>query len=341
MAEQGAPATIYDVARAAGVATSTVSRAFSRPGRVSAETAARVHAAAEALGYRAEAGPRPTSTASSGVAGTVAVVVSNITNPYYFHLMQSVQTAAQTAGVTTALFATQGSGRTERELLDRLLPAFDGVVVSGSRLSDRALRAVAEKIPLVVINRVVPGLCCVVPDMTIAVRTTLMHLHDLGHQMITYLSGPSAVWADGNRWRAILDTGTELGLRVNRVGPCPPTMAGGAGAAVRILQYPPTAVITFNDLLAIGLIRGLGAAGVRVPRDISVVGSGDIFGADFHEPPLTTMAMPQRAVGAVAFLELSTMIRGVRSERNQATRLDGRLILRESTGPRNPHPLVA
>jgi LacI family transcriptional regulator len=332
------PVTIYDVADAAGVATSTVSRAFSRPGRVSAETAARVHAAAAALGYRGEALPRP---GSSEGTGTIALVVSNIANPYYFRLIHSVQSAAHDAGFTTAVFDTRESEQVERELLDRLLPMAEGIVVSGSRISDRALRTVAGKRPLVVLNRLVPGLCCLVPEMTVGVRTTLVYLRDLGHHMITYVGGPAAAWADGNRWRTILDTGTQLGLKVNRLGPFPPTLAGGASAARKILRYPPTAVLTFNDLLAMGVIHGLDAAGMRVPCDISVVGVGDIFGADFHSPPLTTIAVPLQAVGASAFLELSRLIRGAPPHPGLAVGLDTQLIVRNSTGPPNSRPSSA
>lgn len=323
--------TIYDVADAAGVATSTVSRAFSRPGRVSAQTAARVHAAAAALGYRTGSA----SPAAAAGTGTIALVVSNFTNPYYFRLVHSMQVAAQSAGVTTALFDAQESERVERGVLDRLLPMFDGVAVSGPRVSDRALRTVAEKMPLVVLNRVVPGLCCVVPDVTNGVRATLLHLRDLGHHMVTYLGGPEAAWANSNRWRIILDTAGRLGMKVNRIGPFPPTIAGGASATRKVMRYPPTAVLTFNDLLALGLIRGLHAAGVRVPHDISVVGTGDIFGADFHDPPLTTMAVPQQALGAAAFHELTRMIRGVPPQQTPLTGLEAQLIIRCSTGPCN------
>ncbi|MFF3573975.1 LacI family DNA-binding transcriptional regulator [Nocardia jiangxiensis] len=328
------PVTIYDVADAAGVATSTVSRAFSRPGRVSAETAARVRAAAAELGYRTEAAHR---AMPSGGTGTIAVVVSNIANPYYFRLIESIQSAAQAAGVTTAVFDAQESGEIERDLLNRLLPIADGVVVSGSRISDRAMRTVAEKMPVVVLNRPVQGLSCLVPDISVGVRATLAHLRQLGHRMITYVGGPAAAWSDGHRWRTILDNGSRLGMKVNRIGPYPPTIAGGRSAARKILHYPPTAVLTFNDLLAMGVIRGLDAAGVGVPGDISVVGVGDIFGADFHAPPLTTVAAPLRAVGAAAFAELSRLMRGAPPSRNAAFGLEAQLIIRGSTGPSGAH----
>jgi len=255
--------------------------------------------------------------------------------------MQSIQSAARAAGVATAMFDAQESGQIERDLLNRLLPIADGVVVSGSRVSDRALRTVAEKMPVVVLNRPVPGLCCLVPDITVGVRATLAHLRQLGHHMITYVGGPAAAWSDGNRWRTILDTAAELGMKVNRIGPYPPTVVGGTSAARKILHYPPTAVLTFNDLLAMGVIRGLDAAGVGVPRDMSVVGVGDIFGADFHVPPLTTVAMPLRAVGAAAFAELSRLMRGAPPSRNPASGLDAQLVIRGSTGACIPRRLHA
>src|SRR3954453_17165551 len=144
--------TIYDVARAAGVAPSTVSRAFSRPGRVNAGTAERVRTVADELGYRTNPLARALSTARTGM---VALMVSDVGNPFYAEVIRGAQTAASAAGCTILLADAQESGRRERSALERLLPTVDGVVLAGTRMADSAIRMIAKQKPVVVLNRAV------------------------------------------------------------------------------------------------------------------------------------------------------------------------------------------
>ncbi|MGW0246227.1 LacI family DNA-binding transcriptional regulator [Nocardia goodfellowii] len=323
------PPTIYDVAEAAGVSPSTVSRAFSRPGRVSAETAAHIHQIAAKLGYRANS-LSVASTASK--SSTVAIVVPDVTNPVYFGVIRGFEAAATSAGYTMLLADTQWSETQERTVLDRVLPSVDGLVLVGSRLSDRSIRAAASHKPTVMINRVVPGTRTVMFDTAAGVNAALRHLAELGHRSITYVAGPAASWADGMRWRSVLDIAPELGLKVCRIGPYPPTMAGGAAVSEAVLRQPPTSILVFNDLLAIGLLRGLNEAGVRVPEEMSIVGFGNVFGSDFCSPPLTTIAAPMRAMGTAAFHQLKRAMRGEPITTHQVVSLTARLVVRRSTG---------
>ncbi|MBC7302352.1 MAG: LacI family DNA-binding transcriptional regulator [Nocardia sp.] len=331
MTEAARPPTIYDVALAAGVASSTVSRAFSRPGRVSAQTAARIHAVAAELGYRAN----PLARAlQNGRTSTIALVVSDVTNPVFFGIIRGVEAAAAGAGYAMLLADTQESETLERTLLDRLLQGVDGVVLASSRLSDRTILTVATQRPVVVLNRIVPGTRCVVPDTESGVQAALRHLAELGHRSVTYLAGPTASWADGTRWRSMLDSAAEFGLKANRIGPFVPTMAAGLAAAEEVRRRAPTAVLAYNDLLAIGLTRGLGQAGVRVPEQMSVIGFDNVFGSDFCTPPLTTVAAPLRAMGTAAFRELNRAIRGEPMHSHSIVSLTAQLVVRGSTGPR-------
>jgi LacI family transcriptional regulator len=327
----GRPPTIYDVARLAGVAPSTVSRAFSRPGRVSSQMAARVHAAANELGYRANAAARALQT---GRTATIGLVVSDVTNPVHFGIIRGVEEAASQAGYTMLLADAQESEPHERTAVERLLPGVDGVVLASSRMSDRAIRAVAKQRPLVVLNRVVPGSRSVVSDTEAGVRSALAHLHGLGHRSVTYLAGPEASWADGRRWRALLDLGPQFGLRTARVASSAPTVSGGLAAAPDVLRLRPTAVIAYNDLLGIGLLRGLAEAEVRVPEQISVVGFDNIFGSDFCTPALTTVAAPLRAIGTEAFWELHRLIDRQPLRTHPVLTLPTQLVVRDSTGVR-------
>ena len=140
----GKPPTIYDVARAAGVAPSTVSRAFARPGRVNAETAERVRRVAAELGYRANPIARALSTARTRM---VAVLVSDLANPIYAELVRGAQTAAAAAGFVVLVEDTRESPTMEREAAERVLPAVEGILLASSRMPDAAIRMVAKRSP--------------------------------------------------------------------------------------------------------------------------------------------------------------------------------------------------
>lgn len=229
---------------------------------------------------------------------------------------------------------TQESETLERTLLDRLLHGVDGVVLASSRLSDRTIRTVATQRPVVVLNRIVSGTRCVVPDTVAGVDGALRHLADFGHRSVTYMAGPAASWADGIRWRSVVETAAEIGLKVNRTGSYLPTMAAGVAAADEIRRQAPTAVLAYNDLLAIGLIRGLTQAGVPVPDEMSVIGFDNVFGSDFCTPTLTTVAAPLRAMGTAAFRELHRAMRGERMNEHPVVPLAAQLVVRGSSGPR-------
>ena len=326
----GAP-TIYDVARAAGVAPSTVSRAFSRPGRVKAETAQHIREVARQLGYRAAPMARADSTARTSM---VALVISDVTNPFNFPIIRGAHAAAAESGFTTLLADAQESGQVERQALERSLSAVEGIVLASSRMSDSAIRMMAKQKPLIVLNRTMADVPSVVTDNPRGIERAVRHLAGLGHRSITYVAGPEASWADGIRWMSVRRTCTELGLRTRRIGPFAPTVAAGAEAAAQLAgRSGCTAVIAYNDLIAIGLLRGLAAAGVRVPEDLSIIGVDDIFSADLVTPGLTTVAAPLHALGETAVHNVIAMARGARSRATSPVVLPTRLVVRGSTGP--------
>ncbi|WP_127127136.1 LacI family DNA-binding transcriptional regulator [Georgenia sp. SYP-B2076] len=327
---RGAP-TIYDVAQAAGVAPSTVSRAFSRPGRVNSDTANRIRQVAAELGYRTNPMARALATTHTGL---LALVVPDITNPVYFEIINGVQDEAAEAGYTVLLVDSRESDTRERQALERALPIVDGIVLGTSRMSDAAIRMIAKQKPMVALNRAVREIPSVVPDNSRGVRRALEHLGELGHDPVTYLAGPEASWADGMRWRGLREASLELSVHVRRLGPLSPTVAGGVAAAKAWLQTRTSGVIAYNDLIAIGFIRSVTARGVRVPEDVSVVGYDNIFASDLVTPPLTTIATPRRALGAAAVRNLVAQIRGAQPRVGPPVVVPVKLVERESTGPR-------
>ncbi|GEL25210.1 LacI family transcriptional regulator [Pseudonocardia sulfidoxydans NBRC 16205] len=322
--------TIYDVAKAAGVAASTVSRAFSRPGRVGAETAQRIFAAAESLGYRASGLPGLVGSRT----GTIALVVTDITNPFYVEIIRGAHEAAADAGYLILLSHTQEDAQLERTWTERGLPAVDGVVLASSRMSDSTIRMVAKQKPTIVLNRRLPEVPSVITDNARGVRRAVEHLVGLGHDTITYLAGPETSWADGMRWQALREAGAELGVRVRRIGPGnTPTVAAGHQLAGEVLAHRPTAVLAYNDAMAIGVQKGLKRLGVRIPQDTSVVGFDNIILADLVEPALTTVGAPLHTQGAIGVKNLIAMVGGA-TPRREPVVLPVQLVVRDSTGRR-------
>ena len=322
--------TIYDVARVAGVAPSTVSRALSKPGRVSYKTAEHVRQVAERLGYRTGQMERTVSERGTGI---LVVVVADIANPVFFGMIRGAERAAQDRGFTVLLLETQESESTERAALDRLIPQVDGAILSSSRMSDAAIRSLAKRMPIVLLNRIVSEVASVVIDDVKAIKTATEHLIGMGHTSICYLAGPEASWVDGARWRGLLEAGMELDMHVRRVGPYLPTIRGGAAAAEEWMIKPTTGVIAYNDLMAIGFIQAMAASGRSVPGDVSVIGFDNIVDAMLVEPHLTTIAAPLVSLGSAAVARLLKNRPSERLEASEPVVLPARFVIRGSTGP--------
>jgi DNA-binding LacI/PurR family transcriptional regulator len=325
MAENRAP-TIYDVARAAGVAPSTVSRAFARPERVSATTAERIRAVAAELGFRTNPLARALPT---GRTLLIALVVPDIANPFCAEVVRGAQAAAVRSGYAMVLTSPD-----DGPAVDRALSLVDGVVVASSGLPDAAVLKIAAQRPVVALDRVVPGVPSVITDNPRGMRQTVAHLAALGHEHVTYVAGPADSWADAARRRSLRQAGTEQGIQSRRVGPYPPTVAGGVAAADDVLRQPTTAVIAYNDLMAMGLVRALSARGLRVPDDLSVVGFDGIFAAELAMPALTTVAAPLRLLGETAVRHLLAVIGGAAPSLGTPLTLPASLVVRTSTSRR-------
>jgi LacI family transcriptional regulator len=324
------PATLADVAAAAGVAASTVSRALSNPGRVNVVTRERIVRVADELNYVPNVQAR---ALTSGRSGSIAVLVSDITNPFYFGIIRGTQQQLKAAGYSQILVDTEESDELEDGTLHSLRPSFDGAILSASRLTDRQLSALAAEMPIVAINRQTRTVPHVFIDTPGGMTQALEHLVSLGHTEIAYVSGPATSWPNEGRWRALVRAADARGAVAHRVGPFAPMQHSGAAAADAVLNSGATACIAFNDLLAIGMLARFAERGVDVPRDISIVGCDDIFGADFCNPPLTTLTAPIEQAGRAAVSMLiarlgATPATGIR----QSITLPTHLTVRASTG---------
>ena len=328
----GPDVTIYDVARVAGVAASTVSRALSKPGRVSFKTAEHVRRVAEDLGYRAGHLHRTVPTTRG--TGMLAMLVADIANPVFFGMIRGAETAANEHGKTLLVVETQESEQAEEAAATRLTAVTDGIILSSSRMSDAVIRGMAKQRPVVLLNRSVGEVTSIMSDNVQATKKAVEHLVELGHSSICYLAGPDASWADGMRWRGLREASVELDLHVRRLGPFLPTMRGGAAAAETWALRPSTAVIAYNDLMAIGFLRSVQATGRSVPGDVSVIGFDNIVDASLVQPRLTTVAAPLVSLGGSAVMHLLRGTAGRDPTFSDPVMLPSKLLVRGSTGTR-------
>ncbi|WP_370615675.1 LacI family DNA-binding transcriptional regulator [Mumia sp. Pv 4-285] len=323
--------TIYDVAEAAGVAPSTVSRAFSDPLRLSEHTRHRVLDTAAALGYRSRRRRAP-----AGRSRTIAMVVSDITNPHYFELVRGAELGAKAAGYTLVLVNAEETPRVEYDQIQQLSRSVDGFVLAASRLPDENLVQIAAVRGVVLLNRELAGAPSASLDHADGCRQIVEHLASLGHRELVYLSGPPTSWMASHRWTELRRTADQLGLTLHRAGPFVPRASHGAAAADAALTTSASAIVAHNDLLAIGVLQRLVQRGLRVPADVSVVGFDDIFAAELCHPTLTTLGGSHVDVGRAGVqILLDELDGGTDHDKSRLPRravIPSELRIRASTG---------
>ena len=316
--------TLKDVARVSGVHVSTVSRAFSAPNLVNPQTRARVLAAAQELGYRPNRAARALSTRRTGNLG---VVVADIANPFVPPLLKAAQEQARSRDHHLFIADTDERPEVEEEAVRSLAGQVDGLILAAPRMPGRRIRALAADVPMVVVNRRIRGLPCVLMDVGAGVGRAVGLLAGLGHRDIALVSGPPAAWTADQAAKAAEHAASKHRVRVHRVGPYPPTEAGGTAAFDDVAGLKATAALAHNDLMAVGLLAAARDRGLSVPERLSVVGVDDTLTARHTRPALTTVAMPTAEAGRAAVDLL------LRAAAPRDLLLGTRLVERDSTGP--------
>lgn len=323
-------ATIRDVASAVGVSPATVSRALARPELVAAATVDRVRTAATRLGYA----PSPQARwLHTGKSEAITLVLPDITNPFFFDLIRGAQHEAARAGYTQMLVDTEESRDQERAHLIVARKTSDGAVLAGPRLSDADLGELSQKFPIVSVNRRIRGVPSVLIDTLPALAAVVDHLAELGHRRIAYLGGPASAWFEPRRWHAVKSAADRHKISCCHLGSHPPTLEAGEKAASTAASGAETSVIAYNDLQALGLLRGLNRLGVGVPEQISIVGCDDIFGADLAHPALTTVTGSSELAGQLATRALIERVTTGSNPRRLNRSVPAELTIRTSTGP--------
>lgn len=331
--------TIDDVARLAEVHKATVSRALNAGTRdqVNAETVKRVKRAARQLGYVPNAMARGLRISKSM---TIGVIIPDLMNPIFPPIVRGIERVLQPHGYTVLVANTDSHDDVEISAFESLLQRrVDGFILATGRLDDQRVleEATAAGVTVVLVNRDSGGggFPLVTGDNAHGIDLAIKHLTDLGHRHIVHVAGPSNYSTTRARAEAFTAAADRAGVTHGIVHAAALTIEAGCVAGDQLLasgEACPTALIAGNDLVALGLIRRLRAHGMRCPEDVSVVGFNDMPFAEDFWPPLTTVHMPLREVGAEA---ARLLLHGIEAGEQEAAvlTLPVSLVVRGSTGP--------
>lgn len=335
-AQGGSSPRIGDVARAAGVSTATVSRVLSRPDLVSARTRDSVLAAVAATGYRVNQAARNLRRRRTG---GIVVLVPHLSNPFFSLILDGIARVASGAGLNVLVADTQEPKGADRRIAFYLDDnRADGLIVLDGSLPASVLSGRGRRPPLVFACEWMEGRPAVTIDNRQGAATAVGHLLALGHRRIGHVTGPPGNVLTVQRLAGVRAALAAAGLAADGrwffEGDF--TLSSGVAAARRFLALRdrPTAVFCASDAMACGFVSELDRAGVKVPRDVSVVGFDDIDIAAHFIPPLTTIHQPRAAIGEAA----AGMLLGLMATEDGEGAAPGRvlpteLVVRASTAP--------
>ncbi len=333
--------SIKDIAKAAGVSHSTVSRALSDSPLVSDETKARIQRLAQEMGYS------PNTLARSLVTRqtyTIGVVVTTIADPFVAEVVQGIEATAHDYNYTVILCSSGAQPEREIAAVEMLRSKrVDGVIVTSSRIGALYLEHL-ERIgaPIVLINNHNESSGRYTFTVTVDNRhggyLATEHLVQLGHRRIAYVTAPADHSSDLDRMagyrQALISGGIEPDSEL--IVPGNGRADGGEQALQALIELsePPSAVFCYNDMTAIGLMHSARQVGLSVPGDMAVVGFDDIPFASYFYPPLTTIAQPKVEMGRLAMkMALSLMSIGEENHEEEISNIvvRGTLVVRAST----------
>ena len=329
-------ASIADVARLAGVSVSTVSHVINRTRRVTPETASVVLAAIADVGFSPNVLARSLKTASSR---SVGIAISAISNPYFSDIICAIQ--AKCAGLQMEVFLSDTQDDPVREL--HVVTALhqrrvDGLILAPS--ADPEQRSLAYlrnvRLPCVLVDRLpAPDFDQIGVNNREAMRALVGHVIAHGHRRIGYIGGNPGFETTLERVEGYRDALREVECEADDryvvTGNATTKCAASATAALLSQDEPPTALVAGNNLATIGIMTALRSRGLRVPKDISVVGFDDFEWADCFEPRLTLVAQPCEEIGRLAAELLINRIADPTGEK-RTIRLDAVMVERDSCG---------
>ena len=326
-----------DVAETAGVALTTVSRAFSDPAKLSPNTLRRIASASADLDYTINLNARALRAKTSGV---VLVLLPDIGNPFFSLVLKGIEEAARESGRVLLIGDTGPDGALSENYAGQVeARTVDGMILLDGRLPYRPGSRGRIRImqsPLVALSERVAaaGIPYVGIDNVAAAREVAAFLADLGHTAVAHIAGPSGSSLTEERARGFAQGARDRGLSLLGSVEGDFSVSSGREAAAAMLRWHkrPTAIFASNDEMAMGAIHAVKAAGLTVPGDLSVVGFDDIGFSEIHAPPLTTVCQPRRAMGRAALELVVARIEG-RPLPERTVTLHHELVVRASAGP--------
>jgi LacI family transcriptional regulator len=291
-----------------------------------------VLAAAKELGYQPNPAARSLIT---GRTGNIGIVVPDLNNPFYTGVLRGVQARARQSGYAVFFADGEEDPVAEEALVRAMARQVDGVVMCAPFASDAQLRSLAAITSLALLNRRLRDVPAALMDSASGMRQVVDHLTALGHRRVAYLNGPNIAWSNRERRRGLRAAAARAQMAVVEFGPFEPKFEGGVQAADLALAGGVTAIMTYNDLMALGVLSRLADRGVAVPQEMSVVGFDNLLYAAVCAPPLTTVAMPMEAGGRAAVDLLLAGVDGSDDGAGPYRELTTNLIVRATTAAAN------
>jgi LacI family transcriptional regulator len=338
--EAPVPASVKDVAAAAGVSLGTVSNVLNRPDRVSAGTRSRVERAMADLGFVRNESARQLRM---GRSSTMAYVMLDAGNPFFTDVASGMEQVAEQADMSLVLCNSANSAARELGYLHRLeQQRVQGIFITPVDPEHPSLEELPRRgTPIVIVDRVrrEETHCSVAVDDVLGGQLAAGHLVERGHRRIAFVGGPDSLGQVRDRLLGARRAWSEADLdpaALRVVGTDDLSVAAGRQAAERIAgmsaRERPTAAMCVNDLVALGLLQQCVAMGVRVPEELALVGYDDIEFAASAGVPITSMRQPRERMGAIAVDLLLAEIDGA-PERSRIV-LQPELVVRESSASR-------
>ncbi len=329
---------LKDIAEKAGVSVMTVSKALRDEPDIAKATRTRIRAIADQVGYVPNHAARGLRTRSTS---QFALIISALTNPIYTRVMMAIEEQAHEMGYEILLAQTLNNPEREERIIRRMLARqVDGLFIRPVYRPDNSAviydELLKHETPTVILGH--RALFCsefpnVQTDDLAGAQRATQHLLDLGHQRIACFTGPTfSPWSQ-ERYEGYRRTLIDAGLEANEkfIFHAGSTIEEGEKAALQLINERPgaTAIVAVNDLVAIGAANVLLDQGVQIPRDISIVGFGDILNAENYRIPLTTIDQPKYRRGIAS---MDTMVDLLEGKPAETKRLAAELVIRESTG---------
>jgi len=326
-----------DIAKLAGVSSATVSNVINGSSVVRPETAARVRKVIEETKFVPNGSA---ATLKYGRSSSYGLIIPDITNPFFPEFIRSFEGILSNNSQDMFLATTDlHVSRMQQTIRRMLIRQVDGVALLAAEIETEPIEAlIHHRVPLVTMDRRVvgPGLSDVMIDYLSGMRLAVEHLRDLGHRRIAYIGGSSGLTISDHRSNAFQEAMNEAGLKV-----CPEyiragnyRISGGETCMEELfgLKEPPTAILSANDLTAIGALRAIRRHGLSVPEDFSVVGFDDIDLSDIIQPPLTTLRLSREELARAFYTALSDFGKDPHVVGRQYS-VTTSLVLRSSTAP--------